>query len=387
MDVDVIVFITGSVSWKIDFEFVKKIKQHKKVITIASGDVLLDNGKEILKNNNFLDAILLDFTTNDILKYLKKDIPKNMIYRKNNDIVEGEIERDSLEFEIPIPRHNLFPIKKYRYPFVKKEPFATVLTDYGCPFKCSFCIIGSLGFKLRKVENVIDELKFLNSLRINEIYFADQTFAANKERTIRLLNEMKKFKIGWVCFSRVDILNYEILLKMKEAGCHTIMFGIESFNEDVLKKHGKKISKEKTFSIFKLCKEIGIRTVGIFIIALPGEDKKSVKLTIDNVLNLNCDFTSFNLVIPRVKTRLRDEAIKKNWTSSNIFEMDQSGSFSVMKTDNLSKDDILRLHRIAYKKFYFRFSYILNRVLKIRSISELKIQLREGIALFKRLRK
>lgn len=180
-----IIFLTGSVSWNEDAQFIKELKAVKNFLAIGTGDILLEDYLNLMRQNDFLDAIILDFTTPDILYYLdgKYEIVKNMAFRKGGQLVNVASPRAwQQEFELPRPRYELFPNKKYRYPFVLSHPFATVLTDYGCPFKCQFCVMNSLGYKFRKMENVFEEIEYLKNYGFKDIYFDDQTFGARPER-------------------------------------------------------------------------------------------------------------------------------------------------------------------------------------------------------------
>ena len=225
-----IVALAGAVSYHEDAPFLENIKRRYDIPIIVTGDLFLEDGEIILKNYPFLDAILMDFTNADVIAYLddKEDEIKNMIYRKDGEIkIKTSPRTAEKEYTIPIPRHELFT-NNYNYPFVRRRPFATVLTDYGCPYKCSFCVIASLGYKFRSVENVMSELRYLKNLRCREIYFNDQTFGVNRARAKELCKRMveKKIDFGWVCWSRVDVINEELLKLMKGAGCHTILFGV-----------------------------------------------------------------------------------------------------------------------------------------------------------------
>lgn len=391
LDIDTIIFITGSVCWKEDSRFMKKIEENKKITLIASGDILLENGAKRLEENEFLDAILLDFTSDTILDYLEDDSQRmdNIIFRKGNRILEGrEVRKYNREFEIPVPRHELFDKRLYRYPFTRKRYFATVLTDYGCPFKCSFCIAGTLGFKTRRVANVIEELRYIQSLGIKEIYFANQAFGADRKGTQELLKQMIKegLRFGWVCFSRVDLIDRDLLKLMKESGCHTIMLGVESASDEILRKYHKGITRAQIVSAFKLCRENRIRTVGIFIIGLPGEDEDSTLKTIHFAQELRCDYASFNMATPRFGTEFRKEALLHHWTSPQVETMDQSSTYPVIRTDELSSQKIWELRNRAIRKFYLRPPYLLRRLLSIRSLHEFKIHIQEGWALLRRLR-
>ena len=389
---DYIFFLTGVVSFNYDMKFIDKVKRLlPQTITIGSGDILLSYSDYWLENFNQLDAILFDFTTDDALKFVenRKDI-KNLYYRKNGKIIKTPVIRaNGGTYSIPRPLHELFPNHKYHYPFVLSHPFATLLTDYGCPYKCAFCTIGTLGFKVRPVDEVLEELFFIKNLGLKDVYFDDQTFGVNKKRTFNLLTEMYKNKlnIGWIAFSRVNILDYQTLYLMKLAGCHTVVFGIESANEDVLNTIEKGISIEKIKNTIRICNDLNIRTVGTFIIGLPGEDYNKVMQTIKLATSLGLDFASFNVPVPRPGTYLEKYAVEKKWIPKFLTKMDQSGTFATMGNEYLSAEEIYNLRNLASKKFYFRPHYLINRLLKIKSFYEFRCLFKEGLFMWQNFEK
>src|SRR3972149_602005 len=259
---DAIIALTGAVSIKEDISFFEKLKKRSGNIPIyASGDILMEDGAEFLKKVDCVEGIILDFTSNEILKLLDgiQGPFGTIIYKNGNSIVGSTGKFLRGEFSLPIPRYELFPLNKYTYPFINSSPFATVLTDYGCPYRCSFCIMGTLPYKYRSVENIMEELEYVHSLGMIE----------------------KRFGFGWVCFSRVDITDEEILKIMREAGCHTIIYGVETGNDELLKQYGKDISKEMIKKTFTLCKKQGINTVGTFLLGLPEDNRESILKTIE----------------------------------------------------------------------------------------------------------
>ncbi len=388
---DVIVFLTGSVSWIEDIEVLKKIKQIlPDVKVIASGDVFFEGGFERVKNHKLFDAVIYDFTNEDIIHFIEGDFNciENMIFRENGEFKEkiNKIYKKK-EISIPIPRHELFTKNSYNHPFSQSPSFSVILTDFGCPFKCKFCIMPALDYKYRKISNVIDELDYMNKLGIKEIFWADQTFAVNKKRCEELLNRMieKNYDFGWFCFTRVDVVNEKLLILMKKAGCHTIIFGVESANEFILKKYRKGYTKEEIRNGINMASKVGLNTVGTFIIGLPEETIETFNETLRFIKKLNLDFASFNVAVPRLGTELRKEAIDEKIIDSEMEVMDQSGINVAMRTKSLSIDDIKRFKRKAVKDFYFRPEYLFSRLKKINSFYNLKNQIKNSIKLFRNI--
>lgn len=377
-----IIALAGAVSWKEDSHTLKEIKEKMDIPILVTGDLFLEDSEGILRAYPFIDAILLDFTNADVIAFLdgREGEIKNMVYRKDGKIKSQTSPRTvEREYEIPIPRHELFH-GNYNYPFVGLKPFATVLTDYGCPYKCPFCVISTLGFKYRPVENVILELRYLKGLGYREIYFNDQTFGVKRSRAEGLCERMMQegLDFGWVCWSRVDVVDDKLIKIMKKAGCHTILFGVETANEGVLRDMNKGYTLDDVRKTFKLCKDYGIRTLATYIIGLPGETKEDIKKTIEFAVSLDSDFVSFNTLVPRAGTPIRQYAVRSGWITKDDIVMDQSGICGAMGNESLTGKEVLTLKRYAVRHFYRRPSYIMKRLFGVRTLYGLKRLIMDG---------
>ena len=368
---DYIVSLVGSLSWHEDKIFLEKIKSElPEVKIIGTGDIFLDEGSRHIKENKFFDGCILDFSDKSILNILEKlkhspngkESLENCIYKENGSgSIAGSIARVKGEFSLPTPKHEYFSLEDYRYAFSRNFPTAHIMTDFGCAFNCSFCPIrvDNLGFKVRPVDEVIKELKYLKSLGVKELYFRDQTFGANKKRAIELCNRMvdEDLKFSWHCFSRVDVINEELLDAMKASGCHTIIFGIESINEKTLHDVQKRINVEKIKNAFSLCKKKKIRRAATFIIGLPGESEEDIMKTVDFAIEVECTFASFNVAGIRPGTE---------W------------SHSPEKVHFLPDEVLQKIRNKAIKKFYLRPGYIMSRIAEITTPYDMNVLLDEG---------
>ncbi len=393
-----IITLVGSASWKNDTNFLSQLRKNKPDIIIAvSGDEVMESPAFQLSQINFLDAIITDYTSSDIISYLKwivegKNFPgelSGLVYKKDKEIIKERDKENIVKiFSIPISRHEMFPLDKYKYPFTRRKPFVQMMTDYGCPYHCAFCIFGYGIYKIRDNENVLNEMRKLKQNGIKEIIFGDQTFGVNRVRINELCNRMidEKFNFTWSCYSRVDIVDEDLLKLFKKAGCHTIIFGVESGSDNILKRYNKGFNIAQIKETFARAKKIGIKRAATFIIGLPGETEEDCNQTISLAIELDADYASFNTAVPRKRTKLRSEAIAKHYIDDNLEEMDQSGTYIVLESENLSREKILELHRKAVKTFYLRPSYIFNRLLKIHSWHETCNLFAEGFNLLSGIR-
>jgi radical SAM superfamily enzyme YgiQ (UPF0313 family) len=393
---EVIVGLIGSVSYPEDIAFYRRLSEKIRSRLILIGDILIDSRAERLQELSFADALLHDFGGEDLLNYLDGATGKNptlinLTIRKNGSIHECPIARPRGEtWELPIPRHELFMNMGYRYPFVRKKKFATILTEFGCPYLCTFCIMSTLGWKIRSVHNVMAELKFLHALGVRELFFLDQTFGIQKGRACELLEEMANYneKFGWVCFSRPDIVDDYLLALMKRAGCHTIILGLESGSDNILKWVKKGYDKQAVGRGFQLCRKHGIRTVATILIGLPEETEVTFADTLKFLREVDPDFASFNVAVPRMDTPLRDNALELGLIDSEFEVMDQSGGSVAMPSLTLTRQQIAAMKRQAIKEFYLNSNYVGARLKQLTlghtdAWSDLRIQMRQGLSLLR----
>lgn len=383
-----IIGLIGSVSYEEDVAFYRLLHNELDVPLFLIGDVLIERREERLRELDFAEGFLHDFSTDAVHRMLRGDYDQlsNVTFRLNDRIVAAPIARPHVhDFILPVPRHELFLDKNYRYPFVRRKRFATVMTEVGCPYHCTFCIMGTLGWKTRPVHNVIEELEAIRQRDIHEVFFLDQTFASQRTRTLDLLAEMQRRSLdfGWVCFSRVDVLDDELLDAMKNAGCHTIILGLESGDDGVLAASRKGYTSNDVRTGFRRVASHGIRTVATVIIGLPEETEESFRRTLELLSDVSCDFASFNVAVPRMGTSLRRQALAHNLISSGLQVMDQSGHEVAMPTLTLSRERISAMHRRAVRAFYFDPGYLTRRLRRLRSMEDARIQLRQGYGLLK----
>ncbi|MBI1979149.1 MAG: cobalamin B12-binding domain-containing protein, partial [Elusimicrobia bacterium] len=153
--------------------------------------------------------------------------------------------------DLPLPARHLIDLKKYtalpnNY---KRTPHSIhVVASRGCPYPCTFCFDANSGYRQRSVPHVIAELKHLKeTYQAVEIAFWDDTFTVNRSWVMEFCDAMirEQMNLTWGCYSRLNLVDEELLSKMKKAGCWTMFFGIESGNQELLDNIKKKMTVEQ----------------------------------------------------------------------------------------------------------------------------------------------
>jgi len=383
---DAIVSLVGSVSWPEDKAFLADQAARGRRVA-AIGDVLHERSAARLAEEAWLDCALHDFSSEDVLHWLAGE-PGRVVdatVRLPGGIEERRLGRKRGEFRVPMPRHELFRHELYRFSFARRAPFATILTDYGCPYPCTFCVIGTLGFKARPVEDALREVDHVRSLGIAELFFLDQTFGVVKRRGLELCRGLEdRGWPSWTAFTRPDAADDERLAAMKRAGCHTVIMGVESADDAQLAAYKKGYKVEVVRDAFARASRHGLRTVGTFIVGLPDETADSLRATLRLAIELDMDFMSLNMAVPRFGTEFRARAIELGLCDPDDLVMDQGGADAFLPTRTLSREQMLDLKKELVRKFYLRPGWLARRALDIRGPRELARQLREGWALLSR---
>jgi len=228
-----------------------------------------------------------------------------------NDALIREKDRDYIADldNLLFPKHSLFIGKGYKffYPsmMLKRKKLGLILSSRGCPHSCSFCspvsrISYGKPYRARSAGNVMEEINFLGKLGVNFVYFIDDLFSYDKERLKKICLGLKYngLRMRWAAQCRIDDLDEQLLRLMKSAGCLCINLGIESGSEKVLNALHKNLNLANVGKTVKLCKKIGISTVGNFILGAPGEEDSDREITVRFAKRVNFDIIEILLFTP-----------------------------------------------------------------------------------------
>jgi len=166
-------------------------------------------------------------------------------------------------------------------------PVATIMTARGCPYNCSFCSASAMfgrEYIKRSPAKIVEEIRYcIDNYGIRGVRFFDSTFTLDKAHVKDLIAELKKFKpvLRWSCEIRVNTVDRDLLLAMKDSGCYLVDFGVESASECVISNIGKRITVGQVTDVIKWCKELGIRTVAFFSFGHIKETEADSQETLD----------------------------------------------------------------------------------------------------------
>lgn len=301
---------------------VKGLDRNIKVVVGGTHPTLDPHG--VVKNEEY-DYVIRgegEFTFLELVDGRNEGEILGLTYKnKKGDVINNK-DRPFIEDLDKIP----FPLRDSFINATDKMHTGFVITGRGCPFACTYCASPkkwNRKTRFRSVDNVIDELKFLNGNHSSqEIYFVDDTFTINRERTKEICRRLvkDKIKIQWRCDTRADCLDRELIFLMKEAGCNRIKIGVESGSDRILKMIQKGITKKQIYQTVSLIKEARIPLTVYLMAGFPGETDNDLKETIELAKEINAEYYSLSILAPYYGTQIYKElelnggvGDKKHW--------------------------------------------------------------------------
>ena len=310
---------------------------------------------------------------------------KGIIFKENGEFILNPPrpainDLDSLSY----PARNLLaPLSSYRPTpaSYRRLPLGVLITSRGCPQQCAFCdraVFGN-GYRKRSPENVLGEVEELvYKYGAREIRFFDDCFTLDKERTIKICQGLRKIKprLPWTCLTTAGSVNRELLKEMSSSGCWQVLYGLESGSDRMLKLLKKGATLEQNIQAVNWAKEAGLSVRGDFIVGTPGETEETLWETLNFALKMKLDYAHFNKFVPYPGTELY-ERLKREGFSFNFgrgSSITDNESFQYIPDTIADKDIYRNFINLAHKKFYLRLSYILRRIISLKTWEELKGQ-------------
>lgn len=274
---------------------------------------------------------------------------------------------------LPLPDRHILGAGRYHYygltpsdiglPSNKLSVASTYLSR-GCTHNCRFCTTPNVWGRrwiARPVDDVVDEIEQMTKNDINFVYFQDENFLTNLD-VVRKFCEMKierGLTVPFSIISRVSHVDEPMVDLLYKAGLRHIGVGIESVRDETL----KEIHKGLDISVIKekvgIIRKRGISVCGLFMIGYPWETADMINGYSPVIRDLGVDSIKIQFLTPFMGTSLYEEASKKG----EILTTDplaNSTETPVLKSAHLSPEDMLKLRKKLYLRFYLSPKFILR---------------------------
>lgn len=244
--------------------------------------------------------------------------------------------------------------------------FRHVVSSRGCPRNCAFC--GSPRIWGRRVRfhsprYFVDQLERLHQKGVRFFFVSDDTFTLKKDRVVEICREVLRrgLEITWAAISHVDHVDEEMLSWMRKAGCIQISYGVESGSEEIRKRLGKNLQRDRILRAFRLTSRYGMMARAYFIYGSPGETWESIGETVELMEEIRPLGAVFYILDLFPGTQLYEEWKQREKATDDLW-LEKIEDVLYWETDPaLSKEDVLAFGRRLRGEFYRRLpEYALN---------------------------
>tara|TARA_B100000745_G_scaffold153744_1_gene100691 strand:+ start:170 stop:1699 length:1530 start_codon:yes stop_codon:yes gene_type:complete len=318
--------------------FVNMAKTHQPNSKIIVGNSVAGSIPELFLQKTKCDIIVIgegEISAYEAVEAIRlgkefKDIPGIAFRNNNGKIVKNEhrkvgdindfpfINWDRFEVERYITQPETFPDKEANPEELRALP---VITARGCAFKCSFChfVFWDDPYRNRKPKSVLDEIRQLQEkYNVKYINFWDDLSFASAIQMEKFCDEILSsgLKFKWLGAVRVDLFSrgrakgedaLRVAKKMKESGCYSVGFALESGNKEILKMMNKEIDPKEFYDTATILRKAGIISQTTVLFGYPQETKKTIKETFDQCLKAGL-YPSIGFLMPLPYTVMYDYA-------------------------------------------------------------------------------
>lgn len=335
-------------------KFAKKVAKvvkeiNRNILTVIGGPHPSSVGLEFFKDFPYADVSVIgegEFTFLEIIEGRNLEEIKGIFYNGKMNGLRPLVENID---HIPLSNLDLIDdVDKYTGIGRGRQRSMFIMASRGCPFHCIFCNKSVFGTKVRfrKPSKIIEEIKWLHEqYGISEIYFQDDTFNLNRKWIEEILNLIIKNNLNkditYLAPFRANknLMDEKLLQLAKDANFQCVFYGVESGNQEMLNRMQKGLTLDEIKRAFTLTHKVGLKTIASFIIGLPGENRKTIKDTLNLWRELKPSYSGFTLATPFPSTEF-ERIVRENGQlfNGNYDEYRCGGSY--VRTDELNGEEL-----------------------------------------------
>lgn len=378
------VFTVGS---KFSLEAAQAIKKRCSVPIVAGGPHLFVDFDQYSQNRCFDYCVKGEgeVTIIELVTALEQGDPLDGIgglsFWRGDELVVNEPRKVIKDLDtLPMPAFHLLERREAYHPSpvsYRKKPHLGLVTSRGCPFACVFCeFIWGRKWRAMTAEAVVDMVeRMIATYGAEEIWFCDDTFFLSKARVQEICRLMleRNLNLTWSAMGNLHVLDEETARLMKQAGCWQVQVGIESGNEEIIKKVGKPQDKADIREKMDLLSRVGIKVRGFFILGHMEETRESMNETIEFAKSLPLYSAEFYIMQLPLGSEIREVAHKYGKADYDY------GLLTAYSSDRLSfipegmtAEELFAAQRRGHREFFLRPRVVWQYLSDIRGVEDIK---------------
>src|SRR5690349_13999873 len=299
-----------------------------------------------------------------------------LVYRDGHEI--RSIPAPALIRDLDADLHgntwDLLPMERYRAhnwqcfdDLSQRQPYASIYTSLGCPYRCTFCCInapfGVNRYRMRSPEAVAREVFHLHDeYGVRTFKIIDEMFVLNDRHVHAICDRLieRGLDLNFWAYARVDTVKPEMLSKLRRAGIRWLALGIESGSEHVRDGAQKSFDNSEIIAIVRQIQAAGIYVIGNFIFGLPDDDLASMQATLELATELNCEFANFYSAMAYPGSPLYSVATERGWALPESWSGYSQHSYDCvpLPTEKVSAREVLRFRDEAFDRYFHGKRYL-----------------------------
>ena len=352
-------------------EWASRVKKELKATTILGGidptvcpHIIEHHSVDIVCRGEGEFPLLELLDNFDTTGEVSTDI-KNLWFKKNETVTENSIRPLVEDLDtLPMVDRELY---YNRYKSLRNYPIKRFMIGRGCPFNCAYCcnrmlrdIYQGKGNYVRRhrVDRVLQEIKRARkNYGMRMIDFIDDDFISDKEWLYSFLKRYsKEIKLPFSCLVRIDLVDEEIAALLKESGCTTVSFGIESGNENlrktILKKH---LSDEAIIHGASLLKKYGLKLNTYNMLNIPGETLEAGFQTVNLNVKVSTDFPWCSIFQPFPGTEFWNNLVADKSSEESTSFTEKLNFYSSSSIQQKDRTPLMNLEKLFFYAVKFPF--------------------------------
>jgi radical SAM superfamily enzyme YgiQ (UPF0313 family) len=269
---------------------------------------------------------------------------------------------------------DLLPTERYRAhnwqcfgALESRQPYASIYTSLGCPYKCAFCCINAPfdanRYRMRSPKAVVREIDRLhNDFGVKTIKIIDEMFVLNERHVIGICDQLieRDYGLNIWAYARVDTVKPKMLDKLRRAGVRWLALGIESGSAHVRDGAEKALKDDDIVRIVREIQDAGIHVAGNFIFGLPDDTVATMRQTLDLAMELNCEYANFYSAMAYPGSNLYTTAVAKGLPLPEQWSGYSQHSYDCrpLPTDHLSAAEVLKFRDDAFHAYFGGSEYL-----------------------------
>jgi radical SAM superfamily enzyme YgiQ (UPF0313 family) len=316
----IIGFSSTTLQWPFTRKYAKVLKGALPEIPLIIGGVHATLDSERVWSEGIFDFLCVgegEYAMRDLLDALSQGrnyrAVQNLWVRDRGETIKNPLRAwiEPLD-DLPFPDRSIWDNDLI---LGENDHEAALMASRGCPYSCTYCSNSVLRglpaagrhVRIKSPEYVIEEIADLTTkYDVRSLFFEDEIFTLKKSWVDKFCELYKaRFKMPFIVYVRQELVDREMLQKLKDAGCSAIKLGVETGNEKLrLEVLGRKTSNAEIIKFFRTAHEVGLKTWIFNMVGIPGETLDTIEETMELNYIIKANHVQVTMFYPFPGTKL-----------------------------------------------------------------------------------